>query len=310
MYRLGVDLGGTKFSLGLLDENAGVVCRREAKLAGNKEPAAVLGAIRRELAGALAESGISAGRIISCGVGVPGTIRGDGETVAKAPNLGWENVPAGRMFTELTGVRCRLIQDSRAAAYGEYAAGNGRGKRIVVCVTLGTGLGTGIVMNGEVFAGALGNAGEMGHIPAVPDGRPCGCGKRGCLEKYAAGLGLDITAEELYGPGHTAADIFDGAGRGDERALAGLDEAVRMLGQAMVALVNLISPDCLLFSGGMSAREKLFVRPLIEYIKTRCYSASGDDTPYMALAALGPDAPMVGAALYAAKFIGEQTYGR
>jgi len=301
MIRLGIDIGGTKVNLGLLDENANILFRRVEKLSQNKEPSFVLGGIKRALDALLAENGVGREEIVSGGIGVPGSVSGDGKKALKLPNLGWENVPVGERLESLAGIPCRLIQDSRAAAYGEFIAGNGRGKKLLVCVTLGTGIGTGIVMNGDVFAGALGSAGELGHIPVVPDGRPCGCGKKGCLEKYAAGLGLDMTARELYGPGHTAADLFEQAGRGDAEAAARLDEAVRLMGNGMVAMVNLLSPDCLLFSGGLSEQRELLVQPLIEYIRTHCYSTTREDIPHMGLAALGADAPMVGAALYAAK---------
>ena len=298
MYRLGVDIGATKVNFGLLDENKRIVFRRTEKLPEGKDAHTVLGRLKTALDGALEASDISYGEITGCGVGVPGTVSRDGKLALKVPNLGWENLSVSRMFEELTGIPTRLIQDSRAAAYGEYAAGNGRGKKTVVCITLGTGLGTGIVMNGEIYAGALGNAGELGHVPVVTDGRPCGCGKRGCLEKYAAGMGLDITARELYGPGHTAADIFSKAGNGEKEADDCLTEAIRLLGNTLVTLVNLLSPDCLLFSGGMSEQRDLFVQPLIRYIQTHCYSTSGGDIPYMDPAGLGPDAPMIGAALY------------
>jgi len=305
MYRLGVDIGGTKVNIGLLDEKGNVIFHRAEKLPESKDPASVLNRVKTAADDSFQTNGISRSEIVSCGIGVPGTVSGDMRTALKVPNLGWENAGLCEMFEGLTGIPSLLLQDSRAAAYGEYIAGRGRGKKILVCITLGTGLGTGIVMDGDIFAGALGNAGEMGHIPAVPDGRPCGCGKKGCVEKYAAGTGLDITARELYGPGHSAADIFEKAGLGDMEAKDVLGEAVRLLGNVMVCIINLISPDCLLFSGGMSEQKDLYVYPLIRYIEGHCYSVSAEDMPYMDLAALGADAPMIGAALYPAKKFGK-----
>jgi glucokinase len=118
------------------------------------------------------------------------------------------------------------------------------------------------------------------------------------LEKYAAGLGLDITAREIYGEGHTAVDLFSKALQNDKRAADVLSDAVRMLGNALVSAVNLLSPDCLLFSGGLSEQQDLFIRPLTEYIVNHCYQTSAGELPYIGCAELGVDAPMIGAALF------------
>ena len=189
------------------------------------------------------------------------------------------------------------MQDSKAAALGEYAAGGGRGGKVVVCVTLGTGISAGIVIDGKIYCGALGFAGECGHIPAVDGGRPCGCGKRGCVECYAAGKGLDLRAKEVFGSEYSAADVFRLAETGDEKAAGILYQAVVMLGEALVSLVNTLAPDRLLFSGGLSARTELFVRPVEEYIRSHCYSLPNREL-FIGAAELGADAPMVGAAVY------------
>ena len=163
-------------------------------------------------------------------------------------------------------------------------------------MTLGTGIGTGIVIDGKIYTGALLGAGELGHIPAVEGGRPCGCGKRGCLEKYCAGGGLDITARELLGNGNTAKELFSAAKNGNADAQKAIDSAIEILGRAIVSAVNLLSPSCILFSGGLS-EEDTSLTPLIEYVKTHCYSSSGE-LPVLKKAELGSLAPLVGAALF------------
>lgn len=299
MYRLGIDVGGTKANIGLLNEHNSIVFKHTEKIPQNKDYKNVLSVLKNTLDAILSKNGISYSELMSCGMGVPGTVSKDGRIAIKIPNLSWENVNLADEFEKLTGIPTKLLQDSRAAAFGEYIAGNGRGKQIVVCVTLGTGIGTGIVINGNIFNGALGGAGELGHIPVVPNGRECGCGKGGCLENYVAGKGLGITAKEVFGKEFTANDIFNYAKSGDEKAKKILDDAIYMLGTAMVAMINLISPDCVLFSGGMSQQIDLFITPLIKYINEHIYRSSSEQNLYIGFAGLGEDAPMVGAALFA-----------
>lgn len=297
MYRLGIDIGGTKVNIGLIDEYKNIVFKHVVKIPDNKDYKFVVNWLKETVDTVFLKNNILYNNILSCGIGVPGTVSENGEIALKVPNLGWENANIAYEFEKITGIPTKLVQDSRAAAYGEYMAGKGQGKKIVVCVTIGTGIGTGIVINGNIFDGALGGAGELGHIPVVPNGRQCGCGKKGCLEKYVSGKGLEITAKEVFGDEFTASDIFDFAKDGNEKAITIIDEAICILGNAMVSIINLISPNCLLFSGGLSKQTDLFIRPLIKYIKEHSYLLSAGDNLYIGIAGLGEDSPMIGAAL-------------
>lgn len=291
MYRIGVDIGGTKLHVGLFTDDGALLCSRKHPIATISDLAATTAAIVAELA---QTGGISIKDIGSCGIGIPGTVSEDGRSVLKTPNLPILHANIADELAAALGIPTSLVQDSRAAAWGEYCFGAGRGKRCVVCVTLGTGVGCGIVADGKILSGALGSAGEIGHIPAVPNGRPCGCGKCGCVEKYAAGGGLDRTASELLGVGRTAKDLFAAAVSGDGRCQTALTDAVEMLGNVLVSVINTISPDCLLFSGGLSEQTELYIRPLTEYIAAHCYSACA--LPVIQAAALGANAPLYGAA--------------
>lgn len=300
IYRLGVDIGGTKINIGILDENNTIVGKQSARLPSDIDYCNIMRFVKTTLDNLLSLNGIAAYQIESCGMGVPGTVSADGRTAIKVPNLHWEQAPCAAVFEEMTGIPTRLVQDSRAAALGEYLVGAGKGKKLLVCITLGTGIGTGIIKDGVIFDGALQSAGELGHVPAVANGRPCGCGKKGCLENYVAGKGLAMTANEQMperGGNLTATDVFELAEQGNEIALKILDNAVKLLGQALVTLINLISPDGLLFSGGMSNRKTLFVEPVMEYIRENGYALSVGEDLLMDYAALGEDAPMIGAAL-------------
>ncbi len=291
MKKIGVDIGGTKVKVGLFSDRMLLAVKKLYISDITDLPDSILCCIS-ELC---RENNTSPEEIVSCGVGIPGTVDTNGKSILKAPNLPVLHTDIAEKLEALLGVPVTLAQDSRAAAWGEFLCGGGVGARTVVCVTLGTGIGCGIVKNGKIYDGALGCAGEIGHIPVKPNGRKCGCGKCGCVEKYSAGGGLDITARELLGEGATARDLFDAVRNGNEDAGRAVSEAVLLLGNALVAVVNLLSPDCLLISGGLSAQEELYLRPLIEYIKSHCYTAGA--IPNIKKAELGEDAPLFGAAL-------------
>ena len=291
MYRIGVDIGGTKVKMGLFDGKGQRLlesCRESVKNISSL-PTYVVEAVE-----ALAEDGgVSLSQISFCGVGIPGTVSEDGKRILKAPNISILSEDLAEELEHALGIPVRLIQDSRAAAWGEYLACEEK-PRSLVCITLGTGIGTGLVIGGAIYHGALGSAGEMGHLPLREDGRPCGCGKRGCVEKYCAGGGLDRTAEELLGAGKDARDLFLAVREGNSSAAEALDEAVRGLGGAIVAIVNLLSPDRILFSGGLSRQTEQYLNPVIAYVRAHCYSAGA--LPVMEVASLGEDSPLFGAA--------------
>lgn len=297
MLRLGVDIGGTNVIIGLLDESGKVKAKCKRKTMISADETVFVHYIKQLALELLASCGCSLDEIGFCGVGVPGTVSPDGKIAVKVPNLGWNGFALSEQLQKVLNVPVRLIQDSRAAAYGEYKTGGGEGRKAVVCITLGTGIGTGIVIGGQVYHGALGCAGELGHVPVVPGGRECGCGKLGCLECYSAGKGLNITARELFGPECNSERLFDLARSGDERARAAINDAVEKLGCVIVSMANLLSPDCVLFSGGLSMQRELFVKPLVDFIEAKRYRSGVNDELHIGTATLGEDAPMIGAAL-------------
>ena len=300
MIKVGVDIGGTKVNIGLFEsESKKLIAAEKSYIADVKDLSVHIKGVIEALC---RDNDVNVNSVVSCGVGIPGTVSRDGRRILKAPNIDiLTDDIADRLEKELH-IPVKVVQDSRAAAWGEYVCGGGQNKDVVVCVTLGTGIGTGIVINGNIYGGGLGCAGELGHLPVKENGRPCGCGKRGCLEKYCAGGGLDITAAELLGEGKTAADLFEQARKEMNReteslkntAKSVIDEAVQMLGAGLVSIVNLLSPDCLLFSGGLSSQEELYLNPVIEYIKSHCYQT--DTLPVIQKARLGENAPLYGAA--------------
>ncbi|MBQ9131973.1 MAG: ROK family protein [Clostridia bacterium] len=292
MYRLGLDIGGTKINIGVLNKKNQLIATKKLLVSAISNAAKD---IKQAVLDLCNKKEIPFDRFICCGVGVPGTVSADGKTLIKAPNIAVLSPDFATLLEAELGIPVTMVQDSRAAAWGEYLCGGGKGAKTLICITLGTGIGTGLVIDGAIYHGALGAAGELGHVPVVENGRPCGCGKRGCMEKYCAGGGLDITARELLGDNATAHDLFQAARNGNQAAKAEIDLAVSRLGNVLVGAVNLLSPDCILFSGGMSEQTELYLEPLIDYVKVRCYSTG--KLPRMEKAALGEFSPLVGAAL-------------
>ena len=262
MFRIGVDIGGTKINIGLFDETKLIENKKEYV----KNITVLSEFVKNTVMELAAKHGVSVSEIVSCGVGIPGTVSEDGKHILKVPNIDLLSDCLAEELEKTLNVPVRFIQDSRAAAWGEYLVCETKPKTLV-CITLGTGVGTGIVIDGKIYHGALGAAGELGHLPVVhAGGRPCGCGKNGCLEKYCAGGGLDLTAEELLGKGKRATDLFDEVKKGNEVAKTAVSDAVRMLGSALVSIVNLLSPDCILFSGGLSLQTELYLNPVIDLL--------------------------------------------
>jgi ribulose-phosphate 3-epimerase len=297
MLRLGVDIGGTNVIAGLLDESGNVLAKCKHRTENPKEETVFVHFIKQIVLELLQSCGRSLDEVGFCGVGIPGTVSTDGKIAIKVPNLGWNGFPLAEQLQKVLNMPVRLIQDSRAAAYGEYMAGGGAGYKAVVCITLGTGIGTGMVIDGRVYDGALGCAGELGHVPVAPGGRECGCGQRGCLECYSAGKGLNITARELFGSDCDSEKLFEMARSGDGRARAAVSDAVEKLGAVIISMTNLLSPDCILFSGGLSFQQELYVKPLVELIQAKRYRSGVNDELHIGTALLGEDAPMIGAAL-------------
>lgn len=298
-YSIGIDLGASKANIGLLDAAGGIVRKsrldvREAK--GNRVGTIEL--IFKEAERILLGLGVGLGDIGFIGMGVPGTVDREGRRVLLAPNLGWKDFCVHDLVRERFKVHVRLIQDGRAAALAEYLLGAGRGEPVLVCVTLGTGIGSGIIIGGKVFDGAFGTAGEIGHVVVQEDGIRCGCGRRGCLEAYASGTAILKAARILEGGDGIdgAKDVFDRARAGDGEAARIIRDAARYLGRALVNAVNILSPNAVIISGGMCEQEELLLRPVQDYVMRNAYSLATRNGSFRVVkASLGEDAPMIGA---------------
>jgi len=302
-YSIGIDVGASNVRIGLLDAAGALLGKRKAVIRNMKsDSAATLRFIRSEAEAVVTDAGRAAADIGFIGLGFPGTVNDAGQSISFAPNLGWRNVRVGVHFRCFPSAALTLVQDARAAAFAEYLLGAGRGEPIVVCITLGTGIGAGIIINGKVFHGAFNTSGEIGHMIVHENGLACACGQSGCLEAYSSGTAI-VNAARRTGKWKAedipnAEAVFRKGQAGDADALAVIRTAARSLGVGIVNVVNLISPNAVILSGGMCEQEELLIRPVREFVLSHGYSLSVRTPAFRVVkAVLGENSPMIGAGM-------------
>jgi glucokinase len=288
---VGLDVGGTKIHAGLVDEEGRLLRSLRLPTPVAEGPAGVFAAMRSLIRRLL---DLAEGReVVGIGLGMPGLIdRARGLSV-QSPNTGWSNVPVLAEFTEF-GLPVELENDVRCHAVGEWHFGAGRGLRDFVLITVGTGIGSGVVLGGQLFQGACGRPGEIGHITVDPQGPLCGCGKRGCLEAVAGGKALGRRAREA-GIAADTRELFARAAAGEGRAVSLLDDVARDLGLGISIMVNLFNPQRVIVGGGMAAAGDLLFAPMRRYA-VELTMPGLRDTFDIVPAALGEEAGVVGAA--------------
>lgn len=284
----GVDIGGTNLRVGLVPFDGGEpdAVRRERTLPG-RGPAHVVARVADMLHGAVGEAG--RGAVAGVGVGCPGPVDRGAGIVLETPNLGWQDVPLLDLVAEATGLPVTLDNDANCAAYGEWWQGAGRGAERLIGLTLGTGIGGGIVLGGEIYHGASDAAGEVGHMSVHFEGRLCACGSRGCVEAYASGPGIAARAVEglegaadsslamieRNGSGRlTARLVFEAAAAGDGYAAEILTETARILAVAVANLINLFNPEVIVIAGGVTAAGEHLFGPLRDEVRRRAFPSA------------------------------------
>jgi glucokinase len=297
-FVIGMDLGGTNLRVaGVGADGAIAELYREQTLARQgPEPVIerIVAAIGR-VSGRLSAAG---GNVRGVVLGAPGIISSVAGTVVASPNLpGWRDVPLRDRVAAAIGLPVLLENDANAAAYGEYWRGAGKECSSMVLLTLGTGVGGGLVLGGELWRGADGMAGEIGHITVEPGGRTCRCGNAGCLETYASATGIVDSYRELAGieEAVSAEEVHRRAHEGDANARQSYRDAGRSLGLAFAALVNLLNPECIVIGGGVLPAWDLFMPVAEQELRRRAFVAPASRVR-IAPAALGDLAGVTGAA--------------
>ena len=312
MYRIGVDLGGTNIATGVIDENYKIIGRGKVKTRAPRPAEAIFDSIKEAVDMAVVNAGISYDEITSVGVGTPGSVNKDTGAIEFSNNLKFHNVPAKAMLEERLKKPVYLENDANAAALGEAVAGSGNGVKNFVAVTLGTGVGSGIIIDGKIYRGSNFCGGEMGHMVINVDGIPCNCGRKGCWEKYASATALVSQAVEAM-QGDKASllwqtcdgdlnkvdgkSIFDAVDLGDETAKAVVDRYLYYVAIGIANDVNALQPETVCVGGGISGQGEKILQPIRDMVKAERYSVYAENQANIVPALLGNDAGIIGAAL-------------
>lgn len=304
-YIFGVDLGGTTVKMGLFLSSGELLHTWEIPTRTEKGGKYILGDIADSVIETLREREISKDDVEGIGIGVPGPVGADG-TVFKCVNLGWGVFNVADRLQELTGLKVKAGNDANVAALGEMWQGGGKGCHSIVMITLGTGIGGGIILNGEILSGTNGAAGEVGHIPVWDDETEmCGCGKRGCLEQYGSATGI-VRVAKRYLKAHdepsilrqyddfTAKEVCDAAKENDAIAIEILDLVGKILGKALACISCVVNTEAFVIGGGVSRAGSVLLDPIEKYFKEYAFHASRDTE--FKLATLGNNAGIYGGA--------------
>lgn len=302
---LGIDIGGTNTTFGLVNRDGQIIRKGWLKTKGHPDVISYIGALREKVMYVLQD--IPKSDVLGIGIGAPNANYYTGE-VAHAANLPWPGVvPFARLVTEALGFRTTITNDANAAALGEMQYGAARGLRDFIMVTLGTGVGSGFVANGQLIYGHDGFAGELGHVIAVRDGRSCNCGRNGCLERYASATGIVITAEQWLRERRdpsllheidrkiTAHDIHTAAEKGDRLALEIFEYTGRILGQTLADAVAITSPQAIIFFGGLARAGGLILEPTHRYMEANLLRIYQNKVQLIPSALPDTDAAILGA---------------
>ena len=287
-YAFGVDIGGTTVKMGLFETMGTLLDTWEIPTRTQENGRYILPDIADAIEAKMEEKNISRLDIEGIGMGVPGPVSPDG-TVLKCVNLGWGVFNVEEELNRLTGFKVKAGNDANVAALGEMWQGGGKGYKNLVMVTLGTGVGGGVIIDEKILPGAVGAAGEIGHIPMRDDEtETCGCGKKGCLEQYASATGIvrltrryleahkDEDVQTMLKDDYTAKDIFDAAKLGDKVALAMVDEVGLMLGKALASIACVVNPEAFVIGGGMAKAGEILLNVIHKYYTEYAFHAARD----------------------------------
>lgn len=310
-YYIGIDLGGTNIKAGIVSENKEIIGKASLKTNCPRPADEIVDDIAKAALMALADSGLNIDDIESVGIGTPGTANKETGIVEFSNNLGFYNVPLRAMLEERLNKKTFIDNDANAAAYGEFLAGAAKGTQSAVCITLGTGVGSGIIIDGKILTGAGYAGAELGHTVIDYGGKKCTCGRNGCFEVYASATGLisltreemlknkssrmwDITGKDVNNiDGKTA---FDAMRAGDESGRKVVEMYINYLGCGLVNCVNTFQPEVICIGGGVCKEGETLLAPLRRIIEEESFCVNKEKLPRLCIAQLSNDAGIIGAA--------------
>ena len=313
MYRVGIDLGGTNIVAGVVDDEYNILAKAACKTAVPRPESEICDSMAAIVLEALDKAGITMDEVDYIGIGVPGAVNPETRVIETSPNLFFTNWEVAKMMEERLHKYTKVENDANAAALGEFLAGSAKGSRNAVAITLGTGVGGGIIIDGKIYSGSNYAGAELGHMVIVKDGELCGCGRHGCWEAYASATALIRMTKEaalaedpetscilkLVGgdiekvSGKT---VFDAMEMGDDTAKAVFDKYIGYLGCGLVNVINIFQPDVLCIGGGIAGQGEVLLAPLRKIIESERITKHNDKQTRQCIAALGNDAGIIGAA--------------
>ena len=317
MYYLGIDLGGTNIAVGVVDENYNIIKKKSTPTLANRDGKLIMKDMAQVCKEVIEECGLTIDDIEYAGIASPGTVNSDTGVVVYANNLPFKDFPIADLLKEYLGVKKVYIEnDANAAAKAEAIAGAAKGAQYSVMITLGTGLGGGIVLDGKVYSGFNHAGAELGHIVIQKDGKQCSCGRRGCWETYSSATGLtNMTKEHLIkareeGRATIIEDLIKGdlnnvnarvafaaMKQGDEVGKEIVDEFISYLASGIATVINIFQPNVLSIGGGVCNEKDNLLVPLKKAVFNETYTREGSQQTEIKIAEMGNAAGIVGAAV-------------
>ena len=316
MYTVGIDLGGTNIAAGICDENLNIVVKGSVPTMAEREPELIVKDMAALVDRLINQAGITHSDVSYAGIAAPGSVNPETGLIEYSNNIRMSNFPICDLFKTFSPIKeVYIANDANAAALGEALAGAAKGAGVAMMITLGTGVGGGVVMNGKIFAGGLNSSGtELGHTVIVSGGRQCTCGRRGCWEAYSSATALSKMTKEkmtelqlkgikslMHGmekpDGSVSARVaFSAMKDGDPYAKEVCDEYIHYLAEGITNMVNIFQPHVLCIGGGVCNEKEYLTKPLIEIVTRDQYTRTNPNKTKIVTATLGNDAGIIGAA--------------
>lgn len=311
MYKIGIDIGGTNVKAAIIDVSGNIVKKSSIKTDIQNPYTKTVSDIAEQIKQLLSDCAVGISNVSGIGMGVPGSINSDLGIVCYSNNIGWDNVPLGAELKKYFNLPIKLSNDANVAALGEATFGAGKKYRNVIMLTLGTGVGGGIIIDKKLYEGNEGKGAELGHVTLVLGGEQCTCGRKGCIEAYCSATALvrdtkrkmhDNLVSTMWDAVNgdidntSARTAFDCAKTGDTAAQEVVDHYIAMLSESIMNYCNIFRPDAIVLGGGVSAERTYLTDRIKAYCQPRYYGFKGTPEVEIATAELGNDAGVIGAA--------------
>ena len=312
-YRVGIVLGGTNIVAGVVDDDYNIIAKANCKTNVPRPEAEICDSMAAVVKEAIKKAKLKMDDIDYIGIGVPGAVNPETRIIETSPNLFFKNWEIAKMMEERLHKYTKVENDANAAALGEFLAGSAKGARNAIAITLGTGVGGGIVIDGKIYSGSNYAGAELGHMVIVKDGRECGCGRKGCWEAYASATALiNMTKEAIRNEKaefsymlHLADDdidnvngktAFDAQQAGDNTGAEVVEKYIGYLATGLINIINIFQPDVLCIGGGIAGQGENLLAPLRAIIEKERFTKYNEKQTKVCIATLGNDAGIIGAA--------------